>query len=222
MTKFTALNLLQEFAHLDFQNRYRSHTDPFTGQTITVDEMDGSHDGSLWRYLLCELYFKGVTKTDRAQYDCGQERGDTRFMLLEVAASLDDLKTRIESIASQMVDSAAGHDIETIFISDRLEDGDTEYFEWQRDLHSHVFVSFTEEGWKNSLASTPESSMEIFFGHEAEDRALLNVRRDVRAEVNGARLLAGGRIECDEDSTIVFDDGDELPLITIRLQPAMD
>ncbi len=220
MTKFTALHLLEAFANFDFQNRYSSHTDPFTGEAITVDEMDGSHDGSLWRYLLCEIYFKGVSKAERAHYDCGQERGDAMFMLKELAGSLDEFKSKIEDIATNMVTAAAGHEIETIFISDRLEDGDTEYFEWQRDLHSHVFVSFTGEGWKNSIASTPESSMEILFCHGAEGRALLNVRRDVRAEVDGTRLLAGVRIECREDAKLLFDDGDELPLIAIRLQPA--
>lgn len=221
MTQFTALHLLQEFADSDFQDRYKSHTDLLTGETITIDEMDGSHDGSLWKYLLCELYFKGVAKANRAQYDCGQERGDACFMLSEVAAGLDDLKVRIEAIAAHMVTAAAGHEIETIFISDRLEDGDTEYYEWQRDLHSHVFVSFTEEGWRNSPASTPESSVEIFFGHEATDRVLLNITRDVPAEIEGARLRAGARIECGEDGKILFDDGDKLPLIAIRLHPAL-
>lgn len=220
MTKFTALHLLEAFANFDFQNRYRSHTDPFTGETITVDEMDGRHDGSLWRYLLCELYFTGVPKAERGQYDCGQERGDAMFMLQEVAASLDELKSKIEGIATQMVTAAAGREIETIFISDRLEDGDTEYFEWQRDLHSHVFVSFTEEGWQNSLASTPDSSVEILFCHGAEGKVLLNVTEEVRAEVHGARLLAGVRIECGEDAKLLFDDGNELPLVTIRLHPA--
>ncbi len=66
MTKSTALRLLQEFVNFDFQNRYRNHTDPFTSETITVDEMDGRHDGSPWRYLLCELCFKGAPKADRA------------------------------------------------------------------------------------------------------------------------------------------------------------
>ena len=41
MTKSTALRLLQEFVNFDFQNRYRNHTDPFTSETITVDETGG-------------------------------------------------------------------------------------------------------------------------------------------------------------------------------------
>jgi hypothetical protein len=141
-------------------------------------------------------------------------------MLSEVAGGLDDLKVRIEAIAAHMVTAAAGHEVETIFISDRLEDGDTEYYEWQRDLHSHVFVCFTQEGWRNSLASTPESSLEILFGHPTAEKVLLNVTKDVRAQVNGTRLRAGARVECAEEDKIVFDDGDELPLIAIRLQPA--
>jgi hypothetical protein len=84
----------------------------------------------VWDVLSCELYFKG--REWRCRYPCGQEYGDYKIRLSYYADNFEEFKTKVQEVAEEIVRIADGRALETILISDRMDDGDTDYFEWER------------------------------------------------------------------------------------------
>jgi len=84
----------------------------------------------VWDVLTCELYFKGRER--RCRYLCGQEYGDYKFNLVFFADSFADIKAHPEKLVDEIMRVAGDLELETIFISDRMFDGDVDYFCWQR------------------------------------------------------------------------------------------
>jgi len=96
---------------------------------------DGCQDPAesfVWDVLTCELYFRG--RPWRCRYLQGQEFGDYKFNLVFIADSFADLKAHPEKLVDEILRVAGDLELETIFISDRMFDGDIDYFSWQRDL----------------------------------------------------------------------------------------
>ena len=84
----------------------------------------------VWEVLTCELYFRG--RPWRCRYLQGQEFGDYKFNLVFIADSFADLKAHPEKLVDEIMRVAGDLELETIFISDRMFDGDVDYFSWQR------------------------------------------------------------------------------------------
>jgi hypothetical protein len=134
MTKDDSLYLLNEFityVENDFASKRFSKFQNFDGVEVTVDRLDGATDGSLWGHLLCELYFADAEDSERESYDGGQPKGDARFMLSECAGSFEELKKDPNGAADTIASLCTGRNLKTAFISDRMEDGATDAFEWQ-------------------------------------------------------------------------------------------
>ena len=88
------------------------------------------NENYVWDVLTCELYFKG--QAQRCCYPCGQEHGDYKFRLSFYADSFEDFNNKLEDVANEIVRTANGRELETILISDRMDDGDTDEFQWER------------------------------------------------------------------------------------------
>ncbi len=112
MNKDQAVKLLQEFAATDHE------------------EQGQENPSEVWDVLTCELYFK--ESTSRSKYPGGQECGDYKINLSNFCNSFEQLPSSIDAIADEMVRVSEGRDLVTIFISDRMDDGYTDMFEWQR------------------------------------------------------------------------------------------
>jgi hypothetical protein len=112
MNKDQAVKLLQDFASTDYE------------------EQGQENPSEVWDVLTCELYFKG--SSSRSKYPGGQECGDYKFSLSNFCNSPEELSGSIDAIAEEIVRVADRRELETILISDRMEDGYTDMFEWQR------------------------------------------------------------------------------------------
>ena len=112
MKKEKAQKLLQEFLNTDHQKYWH-------------------HPNEIWDQILVELYFKDHEKE---KYENGSERGNRQFYLSFYSDDYEDLKGKISAVAEEIEFLSTDRVLETLFISDRMEDGETDYFEWQWDI----------------------------------------------------------------------------------------
>ena len=93
-------------------------------------EVDLQKQYFIWSVLECEIYFINPTGHIRSRYREGQEFPDYKFSI-SAFSSQDEFKDYIDEFATDIERASMGRQLETIFISDRLPDGDVDTYEWQ-------------------------------------------------------------------------------------------
>ena len=84
----------------------------------------------IWSVLECEIYYINPTGHIRSRYREGQEFPDYKFSI-SAFSSQDEFMDYIDEFATDIERASMGRELETVFISDRLPDGDVDTYEWQ-------------------------------------------------------------------------------------------
>ncbi len=83
----------------------------------------------IWDFITCEVYLK--TNTARSLYQGGQEFPEYKFRMGSICSSFEEFPTHFSEIVKEIERVSLNRALETIFISDRMEDGYCDYYEWQ-------------------------------------------------------------------------------------------
>jgi hypothetical protein len=94
------------------------------------NEVDTQNQDFLWDVLECEIYFINPTGHIRSRYREGQEFPDYKFNISAFSRQ-DEFMDYIDEFATDIETASMGRELEIIFISDRLPDGDVDTYEWQ-------------------------------------------------------------------------------------------
>jgi hypothetical protein len=87
---------------------------------------------NLWNCISCEVYLQ--TSFERCRYPGGQEFPEYKFLLSSICMDFNDFPSQIDEVANEIFRVAEKRTLETIFISDRMDDGYVDYLEWQHDF----------------------------------------------------------------------------------------
>lgn len=95
-------------------------------------EIDDEYEREVtWDFLYCELYFVNINGHIRSRYREGQEFPDYKFLISHFSR-IEEFPEYIDEFARDIERAASGRELETIFICDRMPDGDVDSYEWER------------------------------------------------------------------------------------------
>ena len=84
----------------------------------------------IWSVLECDIYFINPTGHVRSRYREGQEFPDYKFSISAYSRQ-NEFLDYLDEFATDIERASMGRQLETIFISDRLPDGNVDTYEWE-------------------------------------------------------------------------------------------
>jgi hypothetical protein len=95
-----------------------------------TNEVDSQIQEFIWSVLECDIYFINQKGHIRTYYREGQEFPDYKF-LISAFCKKEEFLEYIEEFANDILRASMGRVLETVFISDRLPDGDVDTYSWE-------------------------------------------------------------------------------------------